>query len=268
MSGSTPNSSMTSSPPTPPAISAMVAPPGPATPVWRCPCRATAPLRRRGPSPHRSAQGSHPSRPQPLVGVVRCRRLRAWIHHDPCSGVSHHRRSCLPPLAEGASRGYPCAHGFQTARDHCCGRSGRDPGGGGRSDRRVPTGRGQFPRGRPSHRQFDSSVPSTNTTAVAMVAGPGEQIATLALPGGSYTPAPPNGGTDDYRCFVLDLPAGASGAATGFSRSCLAGTRTSPITPSCTGSTQTRSPVPRRWMPRIRARPRVLRRFAGSSGSG
>ena len=63
-----------------------------------------------------------------------------------------------------------------------------------------------------------SSVPqsTTNTTPVAMVSRPGEQIVTLTLPGGDYTPAPPNGGTDDYRCFVLDLPSGASGAATGF----------------------------------------------------
>lgn len=45
---------------------------------------------------------------------------------------------------------------------------------------------------------------------------PGEQIVTLSLPGGSYTPQAPAGGTDDYRCFVLDLPAGASGYATGF----------------------------------------------------
>lgn len=44
----------------------------------------------------------------------------------------------------------------------------------------------------------------------------GEQIVTLSLPGGSYTPQAPAGATDDYRCFVLDLPAGASGYATGF----------------------------------------------------
>jgi hypothetical protein len=46
---------------------------------------------------------------------------------------------------------------------------------------------------------------------------PGEQIVTLGLPGGSYTPAAPEGATDDYRCFLLDLPdAVAGGYATGF----------------------------------------------------
>ncbi|MDQ1308044.1 MAG: Monooxygenase [Actinomycetota bacterium] len=49
----------------------------------------------------------------------------------------------------------------------------------------------------------------------ALVAGPGEQLLTLPLPGGSYTPNPPAGSTDDYRCFVLDLPATSSGFATG-----------------------------------------------------
>lgn len=46
---------------------------------------------------------------------------------------------------------------------------------------------------------------------------PGEQIVTLSLPGGSYTPVAPAGATDDYRCFVLDLPESATGGyATGF----------------------------------------------------
>jgi hypothetical protein len=49
----------------------------------------------------------------------------------------------------------------------------------------------------------------------ALAAGPGEELLTLELPGGSYTPNPPAGSTDDYRCFVLDLPASSSGFATG-----------------------------------------------------
>lgn len=45
----------------------------------------------------------------------------------------------------------------------------------------------------------------------------GEQIISLALPGGSYTPQAPAGATDDYRCFVLDLPESTPGGyATGF----------------------------------------------------
>lgn len=32
----------------------------------------------------------------------------------------------------------------------------------------------------------------------------GEQFRTLALPDGAYQPAAPHGGTDDYRCFLLD----------------------------------------------------------------
>lgn len=43
---------------------------------------------------------------------------------------------------------------------------------------------------------------------------PGQEIVTLSLPGGSYTPSAPEGATDDYRCFVLDLP--EQGFATGF----------------------------------------------------
>ncbi len=56
------------------------------------------------------------------------------------------------------------------------------------------------------------------TTAVPALADrDGQQIVTLSLPGGSYTPVAPPGATDDYRCFVLDLPAGVDGGyATGF----------------------------------------------------
>ncbi|MFM2438992.1 MAG: hypothetical protein RLZ55_1817 [Actinomycetota bacterium] len=57
---------------------------------------------------------------------------------------------------------------------------------------------------------------SHSASAVGLAPVAGEQIVSLSLPGGSYTPAPPNGGTDDYRCFVLDIPADAGGFATGF----------------------------------------------------
>ena len=47
-----------------------------------------------------------------------------------------------------------------------------------------------------------------NTAAVAPASAPlrsGERFATLGLPdGGTYEPKAPNGGTDDYRCFLLD----------------------------------------------------------------
>jgi hypothetical protein len=53
-------------------------------------------------------------------------------------------------------------------------------------------------------------------TVSALRTAEGEQLITLELPGGSYTPAPPAGSTDDYRCFLLDLPEGTAGFATGF----------------------------------------------------
>lgn len=53
-------------------------------------------------------------------------------------------------------------------------------------------------------------------TVASLRTGPGESLVTLELPGGSYTPTPPPGTTDDYRCFVLDLPPGTEGFATGF----------------------------------------------------
>ena len=54
------------------------------------------------------------------------------------------------------------------------------------------------------------------TTVSALRTAEGEQLITLELPGGSYTPVPPEGSTDDYRCFILDLPEGTAGFATGF----------------------------------------------------
>jgi hypothetical protein len=68
------------------------------------------------------------------------------------------------------------------------------------------------------HADADSSGHGGSTAEVVGLAErDGEQIVTLALPGGSYTPEAPAGGTDDYRCFVLDLPADSPGGyATGF----------------------------------------------------
>ena len=53
-------------------------------------------------------------------------------------------------------------------------------------------------------------------TVSALRTGAGEELITLELPGGTYTPEPPAGSTDDYRCFLLDLPEGTAGFATGF----------------------------------------------------
>ncbi len=63
----------------------------------------------------------------------------------------------------------------------------------------------------PSPSQSESTSGVTRTappaTQVALSpARPGESLVTLTVPGGSYTPAAPNGGTDDYRCFLLDSP--------------------------------------------------------------
>lgn len=70
----------------------------------------------------------------------------------------------------------------------------------------------------PEHGGSGGSSHGTATTQVAnLQERPGEQIITLSLPGGSYTPQAPAGGTDDYRCFILDLPADTPGGyATGF----------------------------------------------------
>ena len=54
------------------------------------------------------------------------------------------------------------------------------------------------------------------STVSALRTADGEQLVTLELPGGAYTPQPPEGSTDDYRCFLLDLPEGVDGFATGF----------------------------------------------------
>lgn len=89
-------------------------------------------------------------------------------------------------------------------------------------DPHGPTGTGSSASAQPGGAPHTGSPSATGaaathevTAAPAMVAGPGERIVTLALPGGSYTPNPPEGSTDDYRCFVLDLPADSSGFATG-----------------------------------------------------
>ncbi len=49
-----------------------------------------------------------------------------------------------------------------------------------------------------------ASTPGAATTPATMPLRPGETRVVLGLPNGSYTPKAPNGGTDEYRCFVLD----------------------------------------------------------------
>ncbi len=41
-------------------------------------------------------------------------------------------------------------------------------------------------------------------TGPGLEARDGERLLTIAVPGGSYTPNPPPGATDDYRCFLLN----------------------------------------------------------------
>ena len=56
--------------------------------------------------------------------------------------------------------------------------------------------------------QVAESSHGHNTSATVPASAPlrsGERFATLGLPdGGTYQPKAPNGGTDDYRCFLLD----------------------------------------------------------------
>jgi hypothetical protein len=58
------------------------------------------------------------------------------------------------------------------------------------------------------------TAPAPTQVALAP-ARPGESLVTLTVPGGSYTPSAPNGGTDDYRCFLLDSPQQADSYITG-----------------------------------------------------
>ncbi len=63
--------------------------------------------------------------------------------------------------------------------------------------------------GAPSTPSVPSAAPSADPSAGRSVPPPiplrsGESRLTLGLPGGRYQPAAPNGGSDDYRCFLLD----------------------------------------------------------------
>lgn len=97
------------------------------------------------------------------------------------------------------------------------GASGSGSGGSGSSGANAESNSANTSSG---HGSGDAAADGHDAAASASPVGldpvAGQQIVTLTLPGGSYTPAPPNGGTDDYRCFVLDLPNDAGGFATGF----------------------------------------------------
>ena len=89
-----------------------------------------------------------------------------------------------------------------------------------------------------------------NTAAVAPASAPlrsGERFATLGLPdGGTYEPKAPNGGTDDYRCFLLDPQLANDATLSGVQ--VLPGIGNWSITRSCIGSVQRNSRQRRRSM--------------------
>ena len=69
-------------------------------------------------------------------------------------------------------------------------------------------------QGTPPH----SHATTASTPAVRAAAVPlrrGERMATLRLPGGPYRPSAPAGGTDDYRCFLVDPGLDADAFVTG-----------------------------------------------------
>lgn len=69
---------------------------------------------------------------------------------------------------------------------------------------------GQFSSGgsaSPSHSASHSAAAEGTVKAVTNSDEPqadGSRVVTLGIPGGSYTPSAPSGGTDDYHCFLVD----------------------------------------------------------------
>lgn len=78
-----------------------------------------------------------------------------------------------------------------------------DPSGSPGSDERAAA---VFPHDHSAHDHGTTGDTSEQVAAApaALPLRPGERSVTIRLPGGPYTPSGPDGGLDDYRCFLVD----------------------------------------------------------------
>ena len=67
-----------------------------------------------------------------------------------------------------------------------------------------PQGRPGKPRRAPPPTRAPTPVTRTPLASPARPCGPVERFLSVSLPGGPYAPSAPDGGTDDYRCFLID----------------------------------------------------------------
>lgn len=85
----------------------------------------------------------------------------------------------------------------------CGGGAAPSSGAGGAASPGTPASSGKA-RVTPAPADHGAHSGSASAAAPASPLRKGETFAEVGLPGGAYTPAAPSGGTDDYRCFLVD----------------------------------------------------------------